>query len=318
MSAKICAISTGDLRYPTALAAIHDPPPTLWVRGGVDILRAPSVAIVGSRRASPYALEVAHRLGADLARRGVIVVSGMARGVDSAAHRGALDGGGATVAVFGCGVDVIYPPEHRALAERIVTCGALVSEFDPGMPPLKSNFPQRNRIISGLSLAVVVVEAAEGSGSLITADFALEQGRAVLAVPGNVLGGRNYGAHALLRDGAKLVECADDILEEIHAGLRAEELRAGWWKRIPQAGFRVSGSSYPVDGRGRRLRSRRDRGALGRRSCEAAAAAARAGARGCDRSRGGRPIRTISAAVLRYSKGPHGKSARRRRVTGEG
>ena len=219
MSAKICAISTGDLRYPIALAAIHDPPPTLWVRGGVDILRAPSVAIVGSRRASPYALEVAHRLGADLARRGMIVVSGMARGVDSAAHRGALDGGGATVAVFGCGVDVIYPPEHRALAERIVTCGALVSEFDPGMPPLKSNFPQRNRIISGLSLAVVVVEAAEGSGSLITADFALEQGRAVLAVPGNVLGGRNYGAHALLRDGAKLVECADDILEEITPGI---------------------------------------------------------------------------------------------------
>lgn len=219
MSAKICAISTGDLRYPTALAAIHDPPSSLWVRGGVDILRVPSVAIVGSRRASPYALEVAYRLGTDLARRGVIVVSGMARGVDSAAHRGALDGGGATVAVFGCGVDVIYPPEHRALAARIVTCGALVSEFDPGTPPVKSNFPQRNRIISGLSLAVVVVEAAEGSGSLITADFALEQGRAVLAVPGNVLGGRNCGAHALLRDGAKLVECVDDILEEITPGI---------------------------------------------------------------------------------------------------
>jgi DNA processing protein len=176
------------------------------------------VAVVGSRRASPYALEVAYRLGVDLARRGVIVVSGLARGVDSAAHRGALDGGGATVAVFGCGVDVIYPAEHRALAERIAACGALVSEFDPGMRPLKSNFPQRNRIISGLSLAVVVVEAAEGSGSLITADFALEQGRAVLAVPGNVLGGRNCGAHALLRDGAKLVEGADDILEEISPG----------------------------------------------------------------------------------------------------
>lgn len=215
MSAKICAISTGDLRYPTALAAIHDPPPTLWVRGVVDILRAPSVAIVGSRRASPYALEVAHRLGADLARRGVIVVSGMARGVDSAAHRGALEGGGVTVAVFGCGIDIIYPPEHRALAGRICERGALVSEFARGMPPLKHHFPQRNRIISGLSLAVVIVEAAEGSGSLITADFALEQGRAVLAVPGNVLGGRNNGAHALLRDGAKLVECADDILDEI-------------------------------------------------------------------------------------------------------
>jgi DNA processing protein len=144
----------------------------------------------------------------------------MARGVDSAAHRGALEGGGVTIAVFGCGVDVIYPPEHRRLAERIAERGALVSEFPPGMPPLKFNFPQRNRIISGLSLAVVIVEAAEGSGSLITADFALEQGRTVLAVPGNVLGGRNYGAHALLRDGAKLVECVDDILEELPPGIR--------------------------------------------------------------------------------------------------
>ena len=215
MSTNISAISTGEIRYPTTLAAIYDPPPTIWVKGDVDVLRAPAVAIVGSRRASPYALEVARRLGADLARRQVTVVSGMARGVDSAAHRGALEGGGVTVAVFGCGVDVIYPPEHRALAARISERGALVSEFEPGMPPLKHNFPRRNRIISGLSLAVVVVEAADGSGSLITADCALEQGRAVLAVPGNVLGGRNYGAHALLRDGAKLVECADDILEEL-------------------------------------------------------------------------------------------------------
>ena len=219
MSTNIFAISRGDVRFPTALAAIHDPPPTLWIKGEIDVLRAPAVAIVGSRAASPYALEVARRLGADLARRNVTVVSGTARGVDSAAHRGALEGGGITVAVFGCGVDVIYPAEHRPLAERIAERGALVSEFAPGMPPLKSNFPQRNRIISGLSLAVVIVEAAEGSGSLITADFALEQGRTVLAVPGNVLGGRNYGAHALLRDGAKLVECADDILEELPASL---------------------------------------------------------------------------------------------------
>ena len=220
MSASISAISRGDVRFPTALAAIHDPPGTLWIHGDVDALRAPSVAIVGSRAASAYALEVARRLGADLARRRVTVVSGMARGVDSAAHRGALEGGGITIAVFGCGVDVIYPPEHRGLAARIVEQGgALVSEFPPGTRPFKGHFPQRNRIISGLSLAVVIVEAAEGSGSLITADFALEQGRTVLAVPGNVLGGRNYGAHALLRDGAKLVECADDILEELPASL---------------------------------------------------------------------------------------------------
>jgi DNA processing protein len=219
VSTNISAISRGDVRFPTALAAIHDPPETLWITGDVDVLRAPSVAIVGSRAASPYALEVARRLGADLARRNVTVVSGMARGVDSAAHRGALEGGGVTIAVFGCGVDVIYPPEHRGLAARIAERGALVSEFPPGTPPLKGYFPQRNRIISGLSLAVVIVEAAEGSGSLITADFALDQGRTVLAVPGNVLGGRNYGAHALLRDGAKLVECADDILEELPLSL---------------------------------------------------------------------------------------------------
>ena len=225
MSTNISAISRGELRFPAALDAIHDPPETLWISGDVDALRLPSVAIVGSRAASPYALEVARRLGADLARRNVAVVSGMARGVDSAAHRGALEADGITIAVFGCGVDVIYPREHRGLAARIAERGALVSEFPPGTPPLKAHFPQRNRIISGLSLAVVIVEAAEKSGSLITADFAMEQGRTVLAVPGNVLGGRNFGAHALLRDGAKLVECADDILEELPPGLSAQGLR---------------------------------------------------------------------------------------------
>ena len=222
MPTDIFAISRGDVRFPTALGAIHDPPQTLWVKGDLNALRTPSVAIVGSRAASPCALEVARRLGADLARRNVAVVSGLARGVDSAAHRGALEGGGLTIAVFGCGVDVIYPAEHRELAERICERGALVSEFPAGTPPRKEHFPQRNRIISGLSLGVVIVEAAEKSGSLITADFAMEQGRTVLAVPGNVLGGRNVGAHALLRDGAKLVECADDILEELPAFLTSE------------------------------------------------------------------------------------------------
>ncbi len=299
MSTNISAISRGDVRFPTALEAIHDPPETLWITGDVDALRAPSVAIVGSRAASPYALEVARRLGADLARRNVTVVSGMARGVDSAAHRGALEGGGVTIAVFGCGVDVIYPPEHRGLAARILERGALVSEFPPGTPPLRSYFPQRNRIISGLSLAVVIVEAAEGSGSLITADFALDQGRTVLAVPGNVLGGRNYGAHALLRDGAKLVECADDILEELPLGIRRRE-------RIQEGESRVSGSSAPVDGRGRQLRSRRDFRPIGTRSHEAAAAIAGTRARGrCATHRRG-PVRTVSWPVLRYSTGSHG------------
>jgi DNA processing protein len=217
---EILTIPLGDARYPAALAAIHDPPPVLWTRGRPDSLRGPMVAVVGSRAASPYALQVARKLGADLARRQVTVVSGMARGVDSAAHEGALDGGGVTVAVFGCGVDVIYPPEHVRLAARIRASGALISELPPETPPRPAYFPQRNRIISGVALAVVIVEAAEKSGSLITARFALEQGREVLAVPGNILSGRNSGAHALLRDGARIVEGADDILEEIQIGMR--------------------------------------------------------------------------------------------------
>jgi DNA processing protein len=147
----------------------------------------------------------------------------MARGVDSAAHRGALEGGGATIAVFGCGVDVIYPREHAALAEQICEQGALVSELPPGTLPLKYHFPDRNRIISGLSLAVVIVEAADKSGSLITANCALRQGRDVLALPGNILGGRNCGAHRLLRDGAKLVESANDIIEELNFGIGQKE-----------------------------------------------------------------------------------------------
>jgi DNA processing protein len=225
MNLDITSVSRGDLRYPTALAAIHDPPETLWIRGHAEALCAPSVAIVGSRAASPYALEVATRLAADLARRHITVLSGMARGVDSAAHRGALDAGGITIAVFGCGVDVVYPSEHAGLAAEICVQGALVSELPPGRMPLPFHFPKRNRIISGLALAVVVVEAADKSGSLITANCALEQGRAVLAVPGNILGGRNGGAHRLLRDGAKLVENADDILEELNLGICQKESR---------------------------------------------------------------------------------------------
>jgi DNA processing protein len=172
------------------------------------------VAIVGSRAGSPYALSVAERLANDLAALGITIVSGLARGVDSAAHRGAL-AGGTTVAVLGSGADVIYPPEHRALADQIAASGAIVSELPPGTEPRKVFFPLRNRIISGLSRAVVVVEAGEKSGSLITARCALDQGRDVLAVPGNVLSVRNRGGHALLRDGARLVESAVDVLQEL-------------------------------------------------------------------------------------------------------
>jgi DNA processing protein len=201
--------------YPPMLAAIVDPPPVLWSQGSIEVLERPAVAVVGSRAATPYALDVAARLAADLARRGVVIVSGLARGVDSAAHRGALSADGPTVAVLGCGADVVYPPEHAALTRAIATTGLVVSELAPGTRPLPQFFPQRNRIISGLSKAVVIVEAGEKSGSLITARCALEQGRDVLAVPGNVLSGRNRGGHALLRDGAKIVEVADDILEEL-------------------------------------------------------------------------------------------------------
>jgi DNA processing protein len=213
-TAGMHVLAWNDPRFPAALLATSDVPPVLWYRGNLDALRAPAVAVVGSRAASAVALETAERLGADLAARGITVVSGLARGVDSAAHRGALQTG-RTIAVLGSAVDHIYPSEHAPLARDIARDGLVVSEYPPGTPPLAFHFPMRNRIISGLSRAVVVIEANEKSGSLITAACALEQGRDVMAVPGNVLSGRNRGAHALIRDGAKIVECADDIVEEL-------------------------------------------------------------------------------------------------------
>jgi DNA processing protein len=211
---SIHLLPADDPRFPTALLAISDCPSEIWYSGRLEVLEAPAVAIVGSRAASAVALEIAARLAADLAARGVTIVSGLARGVDSAAHRGALSQG-ATVAVLGSGLDVIYPPEHRELAQAVAETGLLVSEYPPGTAPHAGQFPMRNRIISGLSRAVVVIEAHERSGSLITARCALQQGRDVMAVPGNPLTGRSRGAHALIRDGAKIVECADDILEEL-------------------------------------------------------------------------------------------------------
>ena len=210
----VARLAWDDPRFPSALLAIPDPPRALWYRGVLDAFNAPAVAIVGSRAASAVSLEIASRLAADLAARGITVVSGLARGVDSAAHRGALRTG-RTIGVLGSGLDRMYPAEHAALAREIAGRGLVISEYPPGTAPLPFNFPQRNRIISGLSRAVVVVEAAEDSGSLITAMCALEQGRDVMAVPGNALSGRNRGGHALIRDGAKIVETADDIVEEL-------------------------------------------------------------------------------------------------------
>ncbi len=209
-TAGIVAVPWNATGFPPALLALPDCPPALWCRGSLASLQAPVVAVVGSRAATAVALEAASRIAAGLAALGVTVVSGLARGVDSAAHRGALPAG-RTVAVLGSGPDRIYPAEHRALAGEIARRGAVISEYPPGTPPLPFHFPMRNRLISGLASAVVVIEAAEDSGSLITAACALEQGRDVMAVPGNVLTGRNRGGHALIRDGATIVECAADV-----------------------------------------------------------------------------------------------------------
>lgn len=200
--------------YPPRLWEIADPPLVLWSKGTAP-LDSRSVAIVGSRRSTPTGLMVARQLGGDLAAAGWTIVSGMALGVDGAAHEAALDAGGETVAVLGCGADIVYPWEHRALAARLVARGRILSEFPPGTAPRPWHFPLRNRIISGLVQAVVVVEASERSGSLITARLAMEQGREVLAVPGSAASGRYRGSHALIRDGARLVETVDDILDEL-------------------------------------------------------------------------------------------------------
>jgi DNA processing protein len=208
------AVPWTDPRFPPALLDTSDHPPALWWRGDADAARAPAVALVGSRAASPAALEMAFSLAFELAVRGIVVVSGLARGVDSAAHRGALDAG-RTIAVLGSGPDRVYPPEHAGLAAAVARTGLVLSEHPPGTPPLPFHFPLRNRIISGLARAVVVVEASARSGALITASAALEQGREVMAVPGCALGDGNRGAHGLIRDGAKIVESADDIVDEL-------------------------------------------------------------------------------------------------------
>ena len=208
-------IPLGDTAYPVNLREIQAPPARLYVRGTLAEDDALAVAIVGSRAATPYGVAVAERLAADLAARGVTVVSGLARGIDSAAHRGALRAGGRTIAVLGSGVDVIYPPENRRLAGDIEASGALVSQFEPGTPPLAGYFPARNRVIAGLSLAVLVVEAAEKSGSLITAGLAAEMGREVLAVPGPLTSPQSVGAHRLIQDGAALIQGWEDVVGQL-------------------------------------------------------------------------------------------------------
>lgn len=207
-------LTWNDAAYPPLLRRIHDPPPVLFVRGRIEPADAQAVAIVGSRQASAYGRRVSREISAGLARCGLTVVSGLARGVDAVAHASALEAGGRTIAVLGCGVDVVYPAEHHALFRSIGRQGAVVSELWMGTQPEAEHFPARNRIISGVSLGLVVVEAGERSGSLITAGFAAEQGREVFAVPG-AIGVHTRGTHRLLREGAKLTERAEDVVEEL-------------------------------------------------------------------------------------------------------
>ena len=212
-----------DDAYPKRLRDIYDPPAVLYVRGELKKEDELAVSIVGSRKTSPYGRWITEKVSQELARHGVTIVSGMARGIDSLAHWGAISAGGRTIAVLGCGVDVIYPSENRNLFRKIIECGAVLSEFRMGSPPEAGHFPKRNRIISGLSLGVVVVEASTKSGSLLTAGYALEQGREVFAVPGNVGFEGSRGTNRLIKDGAKMVESSEDVLEEILPQWRREE-----------------------------------------------------------------------------------------------
>ncbi len=213
--AALTPLPLADPRYPPWLKQIVDPPIVLWVKGALPDVTMPAVAVVGSRHATPTGLALGRQLGEGLAEAGLLVVSGLARGVDGVSHEGALAVGGKTLGVLGCGADVVYPSEHRDLTSRVAVSGGVLSELPPGTTPQPHYFPLRNRIIAGLSRAVVVIEAGDRSGSLITARMALEQGRDVLAVPGNVLSGRNRGCHALIKDGARLVETVGDVLEEL-------------------------------------------------------------------------------------------------------
>lgn len=214
-NSAIRKIAIDDAGYPENLRNIFDPPKVLYVNGALAESDKVAVAVVGSRRASQYGVETAENIGYELAMRGVTVVSGMARGVDSASHKGALKAHGRTIAVMGSGHGDIYPPENAGLYDEIIKTGAVVTEYDFDSPPLPRNFPRRNRIISGLSLGVVVVEAARNSGALITANLAAEQGRTVFAVPGRLSSVTSAGANELIKDGARLMQSVDDIIEEL-------------------------------------------------------------------------------------------------------
>ncbi len=213
-------VPISDPRYPARLKEIYDPPILLFARGRVELLQSVMLGVVGTRRATAYGTAACERLAADLAHAGLTIVSGMARGIDTAAHRSALDAGGDTIAVFGCGVDLVYPAENRKLAGEIAERGLLLSEYPMSSPAYPQNFPTRNRIISGMSVGVLVVEGAQYSGSSITAKMALEQQREVFAVPGNITSKMSWGPNLLIKQGAKLVQEWNDVIVELPAEIR--------------------------------------------------------------------------------------------------
>ena len=220
-AAGVHLISMHDPFYPPRLKEIYDPPLVLYVQGNPEVLTQPGIAMVGTRHPTPYGSGMAERLGCDLAAQGLVIISGMARGIDTASHRGAISAKGKTIAVFGTGVDVIYPKENSRLSEQIVALGgALISEFALGTHPAPQNFPIRNRILSGMSVGVLVVEAAEYSGTRITARCALEQNRDVFAVPGNVTNKNSWGPNTLIKQGAKLIATWEDVWEDLPAEVR--------------------------------------------------------------------------------------------------
>lgn len=221
---KVTVLTIKDEAYPSRLKEIYDPPPVLYIRGNLAPEDDWCLAVVGTRRPTYYGREVAEQIVGDLARNRITIVSGLAKGIDATAHRSALDSGGRSIAVFGCSLDIVYPREHVKLARQIMENGALISEFPLGTTPRRENFPLRNRIMSGLSLGVLVVEAGEVSGALITAGHALEQNREVFAIPGSVLSAVSRGTNRLIQEGAKLVSGANDILEELNLTMAAQQI----------------------------------------------------------------------------------------------
>lgn len=227
MQAGAIAITIGDARYPRPLREIFDPPVLLFARGRVELLDTLCLAVVGTRRPTPYGIAVAERLAGDLAHAGLTIVSGMARGIDTAAHKGALARGGDTIAVLGCGADVVYPMENRKLAADLVLKGLIISEFPMGAVAFPQNFPIRNRIISGLSVGTLIVEGAQYSGSAITAKLAIDQGREVFAVPGNITSKLSWGPNLLIKQGARLIQDWNDVVADLPPESRRRLIEKG-------------------------------------------------------------------------------------------